>query len=83
MARAKTVATTCLEPAMETTSPATTTPQWPACDLSRRTVRVLRRRANGFVEFEFSLGWPELVVELTMTEPDLQEFCHRQGATVL
>ena len=46
-------------------------------------MRVLQRRANGFVEFEFSVGWPELVVELTMAEPDFQDFCRRQGATVL
>ncbi|GGH67130.1 hypothetical protein GCM10010975_36640 [Comamonas phosphati] len=58
-------------------------PELPACDLSRRTVRVMRRRANGFVEFEFSVGWPELVVELTMTEHDFQEFCLKQNATVL
>jgi phenol hydroxylase P0 protein len=55
----------------------------PACDLSRRSVRVMQRRANGFVEFEFSVGWPELVVELTMAEPDFQDFVRRQGATVL
>jgi len=58
-------------------------PELPACDLSRRSVRVLQRRGNGFVEFEFSVGWPELVVELTMTEADFQAFCRRQQATVL
>ncbi|QPS06731.1 phenol hydroxylase [Delftia acidovorans] len=65
------------------TRTATATVELPACDLSRRSVRVLQRRANGFVEFEFSVGWPELVVELTMAEPDFQDFCRRQGATVL
>ena len=65
------------------TRTATATVDLPACDLSRRSVRVLQRRANGFVEFEFSVGWPELVVELTMTEPDFQAFCSRQNATVL
>jgi phenol hydroxylase P0 protein len=68
---------------MSTTSPATTNSPLPACDLSRRSVRVMQRRANGFVEFEFSVGWPELVVELTMAEPDFQDFVRRQGATVL
>ena len=34
----------------------------PVTDLSQRSVKVLRKRINGFVEFEFSLGWPELVV---------------------
>ena len=68
---------------MDSNSLSATTPDLPACDLSRRSVRVLQRRANGFVEFEFSVGWPELVVELTMTEPDFQAFCSRQNATVL
>ncbi|WP_353234620.1 phenol hydroxylase subunit [Diaphorobacter ruginosibacter] len=57
--------------------------QLPACDLSHRSVRVQRRRANGFVEFEFSVGWPELVVELAMPEADFQEFCETQQARLL
>lgn len=68
---------------MDTNTLDTTTLDLPACDLSRRSVRVLQRRANGFVEFEFSVGWPELVVELTMAEADFQAFCRRQNATVL
>ena len=32
------------------------------CDVSRKFVRVLKRRDNGFIEFEFSIGWPELAV---------------------
>lgn len=55
----------------------------PQCDLTRRSVRVNRLRSNGFVEFEFSVGWPELVVELMMTERDFHAFCTRQNATVL
>ncbi|WP_370680463.1 phenol hydroxylase subunit [Comamonas sp. GB3 AK4-5] len=55
----------------------------PVCDLTRRSVRVLQKRANGFVDFEFSVGWPELTVELAMTEADFQAFCHTQKATVL
>lgn len=53
------------------------------CDLSLRSVRVLRRRENGFVEFEFSVGWPELMVELTMMEADFQAFCKTQKARLL
>lgn len=45
------------------------------CDLSRRYVRVLRRRDNGFVEFEFSVGWPELAVELMLPAPAFEAFC--------
>ncbi|CAM5183517.1 hypothetical protein CDEN61S_03599 [Castellaniella denitrificans] len=44
-------------------------------DMARRSVHVLSRRANGFVEFEFSIGWPELSVELMLPEADFQAFC--------
>ena len=50
----------------------------PKADLTQRSVNVLRRRDNGFVEFEFSVGWPELVVELMMAQPDFEQFCQRQ-----
>jgi len=52
----------------------------PACDVTQRTVRILRQRANGFIEFEFSVGWPELVVELMLTQADFEAFCQNQGA---
>jgi len=55
----------------------------PACDVTRRTVRVLRQRANGFVEFEFSIGWPQLVVELMLPQSDFEAFCHTQRACIL
>lgn len=54
----------------------------PKADLTQRSVNVLRRRENGFVEFEFSVGWPELVVELMMTQPDFEQFCNRQHIPV-
>lgn len=47
-------------------------------DLARRTVRILSRRPNGLVEFEFSIGWPELGVELMLPEQDFQDFCNTQ-----
>ncbi len=47
----------------------------PACDLSQRFVRVLGRRDNGFVEFAFSVGWPELSVELMLPAPAFEAFC--------
>lgn len=52
----------------------------PICDVSRRFVRVLKRRSNGFVEFEFSIGWPELSVELMLPERDFEDFCSAQKA---
>lgn len=55
----------------------------PDCDISRRFVRVLQRRRNGQVEFEFSIGWPELAVELMLPERAFAEFCAAQKARVL
>ena len=45
------------------------------CDISRRFVRVLQRRSNGLVEFEFSIGWPELAVELMLPTAAFDAFC--------
>lgn len=53
---------------------------YPECDISRRFVRVLQRRSNGLVEFEFSIGWPELSVELMLPEADFEAFCSVQKA---
>ena len=47
----------------------------PQCDVSKRFIRVLRRRDNGLVEFEFSIGWPDLVVELMLPHQDFDAFC--------
>ncbi len=52
----------------------------PVCDVSRRFVRVLKRRSNGFIEFEFAIGWPELSVELMLPEQDFEAFCTTQKA---
>lgn len=51
----------------------------PNVDLTRKSVRVLERRDNGFVLFEFSLGWPELAAELMLTQADFAAFCAAQG----
>ncbi|ACB35621.1 Phenol hydroxylase subunit [Leptothrix cholodnii SP-6] len=45
------------------------------CDPSRRYVRLTERRADGLVAFEFSIGWPELAVELLLPEAAFTEFC--------
>jgi len=47
----------------------------PACDTSLRYVRVLERRADGQVSFEFSIGWPELAVELMLPAAAFEAFC--------
>ena len=67
---------------MQTTA-ATETEIFPECDISRRFVRVLQRRSNGLVEFEFSIGWPELAVELMLPERDFADFCVAQKALLL
>ncbi|MCW5284111.1 phenol hydroxylase subunit [Verminephrobacter eiseniae] len=47
----------------------------PAVDLQRRYVRLLERRGDGLVSFEFSIGWPELAVELMLPSAAFDEFC--------
>jgi phenol/toluene 2-monooxygenase (NADH) P0/A0 len=47
----------------------------PAVDTSLRYVRVLERRADGLVSFEFAIGWPELSVELMLPAAAFEAFC--------
>lgn len=49
------------------------------CDTSRKWVRVTERRADGLVAFEFSIGWPELAVELLLPTAAFNEFCQRNA----
>jgi phenol hydroxylase P0 protein len=37
-----------------------------AATLARRFVRVTQRQPNGLVAFEFSVGWPDMSVELVL-----------------
>jgi len=55
----------------------------PHVDVCKRSVRILRTRDNGFIEFEFSVGWPELMVELMLTRADFEDFCQQQRAEIL
>lgn len=41
-------------------------------------VRLIEVRDNGLVSFEFSIGWPELSVELMLPAPAFAEFCARE-----
>ena len=52
-------------------------------DANRRYVRVCERRADGFVEFEFAIGEPELFVELIMAAPAFDEFCAANKVTFI
>ena len=47
----------------------------PAVDVNRKFVRLVDRRANGLVEFEFSIGDPELFVEMLLPATAFEEFC--------
>jgi phenol hydroxylase P0 protein len=46
-----------------------------AFDVTQRYVRFRHRRDDGFVEFDFSIGDPELSVELVMNPRDYEAFC--------
>lgn len=58
-------------------------PDLPACDLSRKYVRPLAPREDGRVAFEFSIGWPELCVELLLPAQAFAEFCAEQRVELL
>ena len=49
-----------------------------AAILLRKFVRVIAEREDGLVTFEFSIGWPELAVELMLPAPAFAEFCARE-----
>jgi phenol hydroxylase P0 protein len=44
-------------------------------DPTRKFVRVTELRRDGFVEFEFALGEPELFVEMILPATAFDEFC--------
>lgn len=52
-------------------------------DTERRFVRVIERRDDGFVEFGFAIGEPELEVELLMNAAAFEEFCRVNAVTML
>lgn len=57
------------------------TPADPASEIDprRRFVRVTGTNAQGFVEFEFAIGLPELCVELMLPPQAFDAFCAAQG----
>lgn len=50
-------------------------PEAEAFDTTRRFVRVTGERPNGFVEFDFAIGEPELFVEMILGRDAFEEFC--------
>lgn len=61
----------------------TEVPQPAGFDTSRRFVRVVERRTDGFVEFHFAIGDPSLFVEMFLNAADFAEFCTFHHAEVL
>ena len=55
----------------------------PAVDTTQRFVRVTEQRPDGLVAFEFSIGWPELMVELLLPRPAFAAFCSRNHVQLL
>jgi len=47
----------------------------PALDTSRKFVRLVERRPDGFVEFEFAIGEPELYAEMLLPADAYEAFC--------
>lgn len=52
-------------------------------DPTFKFVKVTGINPQGFVEFEFSVGSPELCVELMLRPEAFEEFCQSQGAVRL
>ncbi|WP_296663658.1 phenol hydroxylase subunit [Paraburkholderia sp.] len=52
-------------------------------DPGRRFVKVTGINTRGFVEFEFSVGQPDLCVELMLLPAAFEEFCLAQNVSRL
>ena len=61
---------------LEPTSPA-------GFDPTRKFVRVTEMRPDGFVEFEFAIGEPELFVEMILPAASFHEYCAINEVEVL
>lgn len=55
----------------------------PAIDVNLRFVRVIERRADGLIEFEFAIGEPDLCVEMLMPVDAFDAFCSDNEAILL
>ena len=43
--------------------------------MARRYVRITGRSDNGFVQFEYSVGWPDMALEMALPEALFDDFC--------
>lgn len=50
-------------------------PDQPQMDVNRKFVRLVERRPDGLVAFEFSIADPALFVEMLLPEAAYEEFC--------
>lgn len=55
----------------------------PVIDITRKFVRLVERRPDGLVEFEFSLGEPALFVEMMLPQAAYEAFCQINQVVVL
>lgn len=55
----------------------------PSMDTTRRFVRLSGERPNGFVEFEFAIGEPEIFVEMILPGLAFAEFCTANRVEIL
>jgi phenol/toluene 2-monooxygenase (NADH) P0/A0 len=51
--------------------------------IQQNSVRIIGLRAEQFVEFEYSPGDPDLVVELIMPKQAFDEFCARENVVTI
>ena len=68
----------CTGSGMPATAPSSAAP---AFDVRRRYVRRRAVRTDGFVEFDFAIGDPDLSVELMLPQAAFAEFCRAQQVT--
>jgi phenol/toluene 2-monooxygenase (NADH) P0/A0 len=55
----------------------------PLFDSTRRFVRITAQRDDGYVEFDFSVGDPDLAVELIMNRTMFERFCETNAVTTI
>lgn len=52
-------------------------------DPKQSFVRIRQTRPDGFVEFDFAIGDPELYIELILPKPGFEEFCQNNAVHFL
>ncbi|MEO0048133.1 MAG: hypothetical protein RLZZ410_1092 [Pseudomonadota bacterium] len=52
-------------------------------DTTKRFVRLIEKRDDGFIEFEFSVGEPEIFAEMMLTAEDFKTFCEEHKVVMI